>query len=299
MDYKNDKGFRLLHMQNMLNKGLVLRKSELAAEMGVAPKSIQRDIDSLRLYLAETGGELVYSRKHDHYSLERKSIDNLTGQEVYALCKILIESRALNKNEFENITHKLLVQLPQGRKQEVESIISDERHNYIPLKHGKELIHLLWELSQYITKRTIITFRYTRQDGGTKTHTAKPVGIVFSEFYFYLIAYLTDENRESYTVFRVDRMGEPKTTGESFFVPYSKRFSESEFKKRIQFMYAGNLKTVRFVYRGVLEAALDRLPTAEIVETRADKSVVIKAEVFGRGIDMWLKSQGELVEVLT
>ena len=133
MDYKSDKGFRLLHMQNMLSKGLVLRKSELAAEMGVAPKSIQRDIDSLRLYLAEAdGGELVYSRKHDHYSLERKSIDSLMGQEVYALCKILIESRALNKNEFENITHKLLAQLPQGRKQEVESIISDERYNYMP-----------------------------------------------------------------------------------------------------------------------------------------------------------------------
>lgn len=300
MNYKSDKAFRLLHMQNMLNKGLVLRKAELTAELGVTPKSVQRDIDSLRLYLAETdGGELVYSRKHDYYSLERKSIDNFTAQEVYSLCKILIESRAFNKNEFECVTNKLLSQLPQGKKQEVERVISNERYNYIPLKHGKDLICPIWEISQYITNRTIITFDYTRQDGGIKKHTVKPVGIVFSEFYFYLIAYLTDEKRESYTVFRVDRMSDTKTTGESFFVPYAKRFSEAEFKKRVQFMYAGNLKTVRFVYRGVLEAALDRLPTAEIVARRGDNSVVIKAEVFGKGIDMWLKSQGELVEVLS
>ena len=42
---------------------------------------------------------------------------------------------------------------------------------------------------------------------------------------------------------------------------------------------------------------MDRLPTAEIVGER-DGMYEIRAEVFGKGIDMWLKSQGVFVEIL-
>lgn len=46
-----------------------------------------------------------------------------------------------------------------------------------------------------------------------------------------------------------------------------------------------------------MEAVLDRLPTAEIVGER-DGTYEIRAEVFGKGIDMWLKSQGNRVKRL-
>jgi predicted DNA-binding transcriptional regulator YafY len=285
-------------MQGLLNRGAELRKAELANEYGVAPKTVQRDIDSLRLYLTYThGGELKYDRKRDCYTLTDDS-DNLTPQEIFALCKILIESRAFNKSEFETLINKLLLRLSQSKKQAVEALISNERYNYIPLKHGKNLIERLWDVTEFVTQQKVIEIDYTRQDGAVKSHNIKPVGILFSEFYFYLIAYLADKHKENYTIFRVDRIGNIKDTGEKFSVPYAQRFSEAEFKKRIQFMYAGELKTVRFAYKGVLEAVLDRLPTAEVVEKHKDGGVVIKAEVFGRGVDMWLKSQGDLVEML-
>ena len=42
---------------------------------------------------------------------------------------------------------------------------------------------------------------------------------------------------------------------------------------------------------------LDRLPTAKII--KEDKNVVlVTAETFGDGIYMWLKSQGDLVEIM-
>ncbi len=81
-----------------------------------------------------------------------------------------------------------------------------------------------------------------------------------------------------------------------FSVPYAQRFSEGEFRKRVQFMYGGKLQTVRFTYRGPsVEAVLDWLPTAEIVGER-DGAYEIKAEVFGKGIDMWLRSQGDYIK---
>jgi len=39
------------------------------------------------------------------------------------------------------------------------------------------------------------------------------------------------------------------------------------------------------------------LPTAEIV-AQDDDCGTITAEVFGKGIDMWLRSQGEYINVL-
>ena len=46
-----------------------------------------------------------------------------------------------------------------------------------------------------------------------------------------------------------------------------------------------------------MEAVLDRLPTAKILEEK-DGIYTISAEVFGKGIDMWLRSQGDMVEVI-
>ena len=46
-----------------------------------------------------------------------------------------------------------------------------------------------------------------------------------------------------------------------------------------------------------LEAVLGRLPTAKIIK-QDKKGYLISAEVFGEGIDMWLRSQGEWVEIV-
>ena len=54
LDYKGNKGFRLLNIYERLNKGETVSKETLASDFGVSAKTIQRDIDDLRAYLAET-----------------------------------------------------------------------------------------------------------------------------------------------------------------------------------------------------------------------------------------------------
>ena len=67
-------------------------------------------------------------------------------------------------------------------------------------------------------------------------------------------------------------------------------------------MLSGKLRTVKFEYTGILEVVQDRLPTAEIVEqsTLEDgtEKYIITTEVYGNGIDMWLRSQGDKVRVV-
>jgi predicted DNA-binding transcriptional regulator YafY len=284
-------------MHERLSRGEVIVKEETLSEFGVPTKTFQRDIDSLREYYACQGGrDLVYERKDNCYRLKERA-DKLTKQEVFALCKVLIESRAFNKAEFNSIIAKLLHQCDASACKAVKALIANEQVNYLPLQHGKPLVDTLWELAESVAAQTIIRFSYKRIDGVIRNHEVKPAGIMFSEFYFYLIGFMADDSKPFPTVFRVDRMSGIERLEKRFTIPYLERFSEAEFRKRVQFMYSGELRTVRFLYRGHIEALLDRLPTAQI-EKRTDDGAVIRAEAYGSGINMWLRSQGDKVEML-
>ena len=63
-------------------------------------------------------------------------------------------------------------------------------------------------------------------------------------------------------------------------------------------MWTGPLRRVKFEYKGPsVDAVLDRLPTAKILSEDEGK-YLIQAEVFGNGIDMWFRMQGDRVRVI-
>lgn len=295
LNYNGNKGFRLLNIYERLNKGEAVNKKQLALDFNVSPKTIQRDIDDLRIYIAETHYtesdiSIKYDKSGDCYRLVRLEREWLTNEEALALCKILLESRAFVKDELSTLIEKLIMQIAPSDRSIAENIIRNEYFNYVPLRHGKKLLEPIWLLSQFITDHKVISFSYNRQDGKESFKTVKPVSIMFSEFYFYLIAFSIESDTDHPIIFRIDRIKNLKPTGEKFFVPYKDRFDEGEFRKRIQFMYSGDLKTVTFEYSGVLEAILDRLPTAKVL-SESDGVYTIRAESYGDGIFMWLRSQ--------
>ena len=99
-------------------------------------------------------------------------------------------------------------------------------------------------------------------------------------------------------IFRVDRIADYRLLDQTFSLPYANRFQEGEFRKRVQFMYPGRLQSIRFRYTGAsVDAILDRLPTAKVL-SQDGKVFIVEAEVYGKGIVMWLLSQGDRVEVL-
>ena len=46
-----------------------------------------------------------------------------------------------------------------------------------------------------------------------------------------------------------------------------------------------------------VEANLDKLPTATVIKKDKKRSI-ISAEVYGSGIEIWLRGQGDCVEIL-
>lgn len=304
LDYKGDRGLRMLDIFERLNRGEVLNKRELAKAYGVGEKTIQRDFDGIRNYLADKqtsrpDATVQYDRAANAYRLSRFEREWLTNQEALALCKILLESRALPKAEMKQLIDKILTQASPNDRKIVEDIIRSEYAVYVPLQHGKPLLAALWNLSLAISRHREIRFLYTRKDGTTHWREAKPLSILFSEFYFYVIALYEDvDEGEVYRTYRIDRIKELKETGNSFSIPYSGKFHDGEFRKRVQFMYNGKLQKIRFRFFGIsIEHVLDRLPTASAKEI--SKGVYdVTAEVYGDGILIWLLSQGSQVEVL-
>ena len=298
IDFGTNKGFRLLNIYERLNKDEYINKDNLAIEFNVSKKTIQRDIEDLRAYIAETHFDefetaIRYSKSRNSYYLVRLEREWLTNKEALAICKILLESRAFNKEELTNLLSKLIMQISPNDRAIAEQIIRSEFFNYLPLKHEKNMLDIIWQLSEHITKQEVIQFSYTRQDNKKSKKTIKPVSILFNEFYFYLIGFY--DHVDYPIIFRIDRIEKVTATGDKFTIPYKDKFSDGEFRKRILFMYGGELKKIKFEYSGVLEAMLDKVPTAKVISQNGN-TCTMEAEAYGKGLEMWLNSQGDLVK---
>lgn len=290
-------------MYEKLSRGDIINKKQFASEFGISEKSVQRDIDDLRAYLFETyenGDDVTieYDYTKCGYRLIKQEREFLTNEEIFAISKILLESRGFNKQELNMLIDKLMLQATPSARINIKELILNERFHYIPPRHGKPIIEPLWELNKHIFNKEIIEFDYIRKDGVASHRKVKPLSVMFSDYYFYLIAWMADDLKDYPTVFRIDRMTKIKSTGEKYKIPYRDKFEEGDFRKKVQFMYSGPLKTIRFEFTGPsIEAILDRIPGAEIIEQSGNK-YFLKAECYGDGILMWLKTQGDYVKIL-
>lgn len=302
------KSERLLQIYSRLVGGEILSKQELARQFHVTQRSIQRDMESLRCFFAEQGlrQDIVYDKAEKGYRLEQPALPTLSNSEILAVCKILLESRSMRRDEMFPVLDKLICCcVPQRSKRAVTQLLANEKFHYIEPHHGRHILPGLWELGQAVQERRVVELTYRRmKEPSLVCRRVHPVGILFSEYYFYLTAFLEDrasfDNPEDLfpTIYRLDRIQSFQVLDERFSVPYKDRFQEGEFRKRIQFMYGGRLERIRFRYTGLsIEAVLDRLPTARILSQ--DKGGwTLEAEVFGKGIEMWLRSQGEQIKML-
>lgn len=301
------KSARLLTIYSRLVNGETLSRPQLAQDYNVSLRSIQRDIESLRCFLLEQNApqEITYGKKQGGYRLVFKQERGLTNDEILAVCKILLESRSLRKDEMTPILDKLIdCAVPEASRRRVRDLIGNESFHYIEPHHRQEVLHGLWEIGEAVQERRVMEIEYERmKEPKLVRRRIQPVGIMFSEYYFYLTAFLEDkssfENPDDLfpTIYRIDRIRSFKVLDEHFQVPYRDRFEEGEFRKRVQFMYGGRLERIKFRYTGPsIEAVLDRLPTAEIISEDED-GWTLRAEVFGKGIDMWLRSQGDNVSL--
>ncbi len=309
------KGNRLLGIYTQLLNGETVNKAQAAGEYGVNERSIQRDIEDIREFLdsqtVKTGivNNVIYDYREKGYRLETVSKVKLSNEEILAVSKILLDSRAFDRMEMMNVLDRLqeCCVPPQNRKL-VNDLLSNEKFHYIEPQHKKYFLNTMWQLGMAIRESRLVEITYAKLKGRERvTRRLQPLAILFSEFYFYVVGFIQGIDKEKAfenaddpfpTIYRIDRIETLEVLDERFKIPYKDRFEEGEFRKRIQFMFGGTLQTVKFEYSGLsIESVLDRLPTARILSEDNGKYLV-QAEVFGKGIEMWFRSQGEAVKVI-
>ncbi|MDK2936553.1 MAG: hypothetical protein PWP62_1561 [Eubacteriaceae bacterium] len=292
---------RLLAIYDQIIQGEIVNKQKWADQYEVSDKTIQRDLKEIEDYLQSAYPEIrvVYDRKAKGHRLNREGSVALSDHDIFAVIKVLMDARAFNEKEMDEILNHLL-RLSFNRKA-IELGIRNERRRYHPVKHDEDLIERIWFFSQNIRTQNVLDVQYKKQDGKIKAYKINPLGLLFNEYYFYLIAEKHEKDDSGSRIFRLDRFLNYAVCDDEHFkiVDDSKRFKEGEFRERIQFMYTGELTTIKFKFKGdSLESVFDRLPTAKPI-SEENGETLIKASVYGEGVKKWLLSQGDWVEVIS
>ena len=136
-----------------------------------------------------------------------------------------------------------------------------------------------WEIGEAVRNQRVMEIQYERlKEPKLQTRTIEPVGIMFSEYYFYLVAILRDIDRKTEfenpddlfpTIYRIDRIQAFRVLDERFEVPYRNRFEEEIFESEFSSCLGESYSGFRWM---------------------------VEAEEFGKGIEMWLKGQGNYIQ---
>ena len=300
---ENTKQYRILEIFFRALRGEDISVQKLADEYGVSTKSVSRSISDLKAFLADHrdligNTELEYSYKDKCYRLYMDEF--LSSKELFALVEVMIGARAFSKNELLILVNKLKRFTTGNDKQKLTELIRKELYHYPEVKHDCESVQdRLWQIINCITEKKEISVEYYRMDRKWVTHRLRPASVMFTDYYFYLIAFSCEGNTEKPYYFRLDRIKEVTEHRKKFNTNEIPNFDEGLLRKRSLFMWPGKLQTIRFEFSGPsVQAVLDKLPTAKIIERIDNNKYLIEAETYGDGIKMWLLSQGAWVKVV-
>lgn len=293
---------RLLEIFYRAMKGEGKSVKELASEYNISTKSISRDINEIKNFLCDSrelvgNTELKYDSGNKCYYLVFD--DFLLNKELFAIIKMLIGCRGFSKMELMDIITKLKGFTSFHDRKLLEKLIVSEIYHYYEVNHDcPSVIDRIWNLTRCIYKQIEITITYYKMNRKQVKRRIKPIAVLFSEYYYYLIACKSEDYSWSPVYFRADRIVNITEHRSKFEIDDKHRFDEGELRSKIHFMFPGKEQHIRFEFTGPsVQAVLDKIPTAKVVEVQGNKTV-IEADTYGTGIKMFLLSQGSWVKVL-
>lgn len=299
----NSKQYRVLEIFFRALRGEAISVKNLSNEYKVSTKSVSRSIADLKAFLADNrelvgNTELEYSHKDKCYHLYMEEF--LSNKELFALVEVMIGARAFSKDELLTLVNKLKRFTVGKDKQKLTMLIRKELYHYREIKHDCISVQeCLWQIINCITEHREITIDYYRMDRKWVAHRIRPASVMFTDYYFYLIAFMCEANTTKPYYFRLDRIKNITEHRVKFISEDIPDFDEGLLRKRSLFMMPGKLRTVRFEFSGPsVQAVLDKLPTARIIERLDGNKYLIEAETYGDGIKMWILSQGVWVKVV-
>ncbi|QXA19136.1 WYL domain-containing protein [Streptococcus gordonii] len=290
---------RILSILLRLQAGARLSKNQLSDEFGVSAKTIQRDFALLGDFLMTQpmiAAELAYDSKHHTRYLKGKSLFN--KKDILIISKILLENRALNKVENEDLLKSLLGLVSKEEQKEIEMIINSERLNYAPITDEQNRIQKIWEWSEMIRKEKVLEIVYKSPYQDKKEHLIFPVSLYYDSHYFYLVVYQL--KHETYITLRVDRIQswDPSNI-EKPSISYRDKFRDGDIRNERVDAFIGKKISVEIEYLYDPTIVMDQFPNAKIVGKNEGWTRFKFESQYTPGLKRWLLSQGEAVKILS
>lgn len=187
-----DKITRVLILYKRLIEGKIINKAAQSIEFSVSERSLDRDIQDIRLFLHESRSyemELIYDERQKGYRIEGPHTKReITVGECYILTKLLLDSRPLRTDDQEEIVQIMLSQLTDKSRRQVDPVL---RHTpKIPACLEKASVKLVEDLLKSIEKQDEILLHF---GAGYVNIACIPYSIEFRSRKAYLVGWRAEQ----------------------------------------------------------------------------------------------------------
>lgn len=249
---------RMLRLLSLLQTHRYWPGGELSERLEVSPRTLRRDIDRLRElgysvdavrgvaggYQLRAGGSLPPLLLEDE-----EAVAIAVGLQSAASGSI----SGMEESSVQALT-KVIGLMPPRLRRQMDAIRSQTEN--LPWRGGPELdATLLATLAQACRDDEPIRFTYTAREADRTDRWVEPHRLVTLGRRWYLVAY--DRDRHDWRSFRVDRISEPRTTGQRF------RPRELPTEDALTFVQSGIRRMPqRYAVRVRVDATVDRVASA-------------------------------------
>ena len=201
-----DKITRMLILYSKLVKGDEINKAVFCLENSCSPRSFDRDIEDIRLYLSESysGKALSYDRGRNVYYIEGTKRFELEATEYLFIERVLKDTAVLRSDEFDILMAHLLSVTENGRT--AEGLREETGRSYEPPLHNKALLKMHGDLALIIRGKKCIRIRYFKGKGEEVARDVVPCMLKYDLSYLYIVAFRLDMEHEYPAYYRLDRI---------------------------------------------------------------------------------------------
>ena len=195
--FKTDKVTRILFLYQQLMLGKHIEKDLFVLEHGINDRTFDRDIEDLRLFLADSFSyrELIYDKQSKSYFLtEGGGFASLEQSDARLLLKLLFSSKALRKDEVEGLSQCVLSVVNKTEKEGLEKIIKEELGLYKSEEMGA-ILKSINDLYYVIDRKLCIDIRVKIDSDIVTILNAIPIDVVLKENEFILKYELNREEK--------------------------------------------------------------------------------------------------------
>ena len=131
----------------------------------------------------------------------------LKNKELFALVEVILGCRCFQKEDALNLITKLKRFTTVQDRKRLEKLIQKEVYHYHEVRSDcAAVIDTLWKLIRAIDQKRLVTITYYKMNREEVKRKIRPASVMFSEYYFYLIAYPAEDAVCEARYFRVDRI---------------------------------------------------------------------------------------------